>query len=93
MNGFVIMCKETSAKAVSSINIYDITADDNEKEAAQNEVIIPNLIGIEEHPEIVDTKQRFGDWEVDTVLDKQGTGAIVSLVERKSKSQGAQEKC
>lgn len=33
----------------------------------------------------MDTKQRFGDWEVDTVLGKQGTGAIVSLVERKSK--------
>ena len=30
-------------------------------------------------------KKRFGDWEVDTVLDKQGTGAIGSLVERKSK--------
>ena len=25
------------------------------------------------------------DWEVDTVLEKQGTGAIVSLVERRSK--------
>lgn len=48
-------------------------------------VITPNRIGIEERPEIVDTKQRFGDWEVDTVLGKQGTGAIVSLVERKSK--------
>ncbi|SBT18538.1 Integrase core domain protein [Marinomonas gallaica] len=42
------MCKETSTKVVSSISIYDITADD-------------------------------------TVLGKQGTGAIVSLVERKSK--------
>lgn len=48
-------------------------------------VIIPNRIGIEERPKIVDTKQRFGDWEIDTVLGKQGTGAIVSLVERKSK--------
>ncbi len=36
-------------------------------------VIIPNRIGIEARPEIVDTKQRFGDWEVDTVLGKQGT--------------------
>lgn len=48
-------------------------------------VIIPNRIGIEKRPKIVDSKQRFGDWEVDTVLGKQGTGAIVSLVERKSK--------
>lgn len=48
-------------------------------------VIIPNRVGIERRPAIVDKKKRFGDWEVDTVLGKQGTGAIVSLVERKSK--------
>ena len=48
-------------------------------------VIIPNRVGIERRPAIVDKKKRFGDWEADTVLGKQGTGAIVSLVERKSK--------
>lgn len=48
-------------------------------------VIIPNRVGIEHRPAIVNCKQRFGDWEADTVLGKQGTGAIVSLVERKSK--------
>ncbi|MEM5734128.1 IS30 family transposase, partial [Shewanella algae] len=48
-------------------------------------VIIPNRVGIEHRPAIVNKKKRFGDWEADTVLGKQGTGAIVSLVERKSK--------
>lgn len=48
-------------------------------------VIIPNRVGIEHRPAVVDKKRRFGDWEVDTVLGQQGTGAIVSLVERKSK--------
>ncbi|MFQ6371386.1 IS30 family transposase [Shewanella sp. YIC-542] len=48
-------------------------------------MIIPNRVGIEHRPSIVDEKKRFGDWEVDTVLGQQGTGAIVSLVERKSK--------
>ncbi len=48
-------------------------------------IIIPKRIGIERRPAIVDKKKRFGDWEADTVLGKQGTGAIVSLVERKSK--------
>jgi IS30 family transposase len=48
-------------------------------------VIIPNRVGIEHRPAIVDKKKRFGDWEADTVLGKNGTGAIVSLVERKSK--------
>lgn len=48
-------------------------------------VIIPNRVGIEHRPAIVDKKRRFGDWEADTVLGKHGTGAIVSLVERQSK--------
>ena len=29
---------------------------------------------------------RVGDWEVDTVLGKQGSGAIVGLLERKAGS-------
>lgn len=44
-------------------------------------VIIPNRVGIECRPAIVNKKKRFGDWEADTALSKQGTGAIVSLVE------------
>ena len=47
--------------------------------------IIPNRVGIEERPEVVDRRERLGDWELDTVIGKQGTGAIVSLVERKSR--------
>ena len=47
--------------------------------------IIPNRVGIEHRPVIVDKKERFGDWEADTILGKNGTGAILSLVERKSK--------
>lgn len=47
--------------------------------------IIPNRVGIEERPDVVDTRERLGDWELDTVIGKQGTGAIVSLVERKSR--------
>lgn len=48
-------------------------------------VIIPNRVGIEHRPQVVEEYGRFGDWEADTVLGKQGTGAIVSLAERKSK--------
>ncbi|WP_278384912.1 IS30 family transposase [Alteromonas mediterranea] len=55
------------------------------KDSREKRVIIPNRVGIEHRPAIVDRKKRFGDWEADTVLGKQGTGAIVSLVERKSK--------
>jgi IS30 family transposase len=45
---------------------------------------IPNRIGIEHRPSVVDLKSRFGDWESDTIIGKGHKGAIVSLVERKS---------
>ena len=47
--------------------------------------VIPNPVSIDERPAIVDERSRLGDWEVDTVLGKQGSGAIVSLVERKTR--------
>ena len=44
-----------------------------------------NPVSIDERPAIVNERSRVGDWEVDTVLGKQGSGAIVSLLERKSR--------
>ena len=34
---------------------------------------------------MVETRERFGDWEVDTVLGKHGTGALITLAGRKSR--------
>ena len=45
---------------------------------------IPNRVGIEHRPQIVDDKKRLGDWEADTIIGKQLRGAVVSIVERKS---------
>ena len=45
---------------------------------------IPNRMGIEKRPAIVDEKSRIGDWEGDTIIGKGHKGAVVSLVERKS---------
>lgn len=45
---------------------------------------IPNRIGIQHRPKIVDHKKRLGDWEADTMIGKHHRGAVVSLVERKS---------
>lgn len=45
---------------------------------------IPNRIMIDKRPEIVNTKKRFGDWEVDTIIGKNHKSAIVTLTERKS---------
>jgi IS30 family transposase len=46
---------------------------------------LKNRVGIDERPAIVDTRQRLGDWEVDTIIGKGHRHAIVSLVERKSR--------
>jgi IS30 family transposase len=46
---------------------------------------IPNRKSIEERPKIVQQRTRLGDWEVDLVLGKDQQGAIVTLIERKSR--------
>jgi IS30 family transposase len=47
--------------------------------------VVKNAVSIDDRSEIVDTKKRFGDWEIDTVLGKLGTGSIVTLLERKAR--------
>ncbi len=46
---------------------------------------LPNRVSIEERPQIVAQRERLGDWEVDTLVGKGHRGALVSLVERKSR--------
>lgn len=46
---------------------------------------IPHAVSIEHRPAIVDTRRRFGDWELDTVIGKHHRQALVTLVERKSR--------
>jgi IS30 family transposase len=47
--------------------------------------LIPNRVGIEHRPAEVETKVRVGDFEVDTIIGADHRGAIVSLVDRKTK--------
>jgi IS30 family transposase len=48
--------------------------------------IIPNRVGIEQRPAIVDSRKRTGDWEGDTIIGAHDGGAvIVTMVERKSR--------
>jgi IS30 family transposase len=46
---------------------------------------IPNRTSIEQRPQIVASKRRYGDWEADTIIGGRHQGGILSLVERKSK--------
>jgi IS30 family transposase len=46
---------------------------------------IPNRVSIEERPEAAENRERIGDWEADTIIGKERKGAIVTLVDRKSR--------
>ena len=46
---------------------------------------IPQRVGIEHRPAIVESKQRVGDWESDTVIGKGHQGVLLAIVDRKSK--------
>ena len=46
---------------------------------------IPERVDIEERPEEVNTRARYGDWEADLIEGSQGSGYILSLYERKSR--------
>jgi len=45
---------------------------------------IPNRTSIDKRPQIVASKGRFGDWEVDTIVGARHKGGILCAVERKS---------
>jgi IS30 family transposase len=46
---------------------------------------IPNRIGIEQRPKIVEQNVRLGDWEADLVSGSRHRGYLVTLVERSTK--------
>ena len=46
---------------------------------------IPNRVSIDQRDPIVDTKERVGDWEIDTIIGKNHKGALVTAVERTTK--------
>jgi IS30 family transposase len=85
---------------VSHETIYKIVRDDknnggtlyrhtrhklkHRKRPVGKKVAIKNRITIDQRPEIVDTKKRFGDWEIDTIVGENNKGAILTMVERKT---------
>ena len=46
---------------------------------------LKNRVCIEQRPAVVETRQRVGDWEGDTVIGRGHKGVLVTLVERKSR--------
>ena len=48
--------------------------------------VIPNRVDIDQRPAIVESRERTGDWEGDTIIGSYDGGAVIaSMVERKSR--------
>jgi IS30 family transposase len=45
---------------------------------------VKNRVPIDLRPSVVNNKERYGDWEIDTIVGKNNKGAILTVVERKS---------
>jgi IS30 family transposase len=45
---------------------------------------IKNKVSIELRPAIVNARERYGDWEIDTVIGENQKGAILTITERKT---------
>lgn len=45
---------------------------------------IKNRVDIDERPDIVEKRERIGDWEFDTIIGKNHKGALVTIVDRMS---------
>jgi IS30 family transposase len=54
------------------------------KRPVGKETSIKDRVTIDQRPEIVNLKQRFGDWEIDTIVGENHKGAILTLVERQT---------
>ena len=49
------------------------------KKPVSSRIPIKDRVSIDERPAVVDSKSRFGDWELDTIVGKDGKGIIVGL--------------
>ena len=47
-------------------------------------VVIKDKVSIDDRPSIINNKERFGDWEIDTIIGEGNRGAIVTIVERQT---------
>ncbi len=46
---------------------------------------IKDRVSIDERPQVVDSRSRLGDWEIDTIVGTRRSGVLLSLTERRSR--------
>lgn len=44
--------------------------------------VIKDKVSIDQRPNVVNNKERFGDWEIDLIVGKDNKGAMLTIVER-----------
>ena len=62
--------------------VYRHLHQDNSNGSTWTRGKVPDRVGIENRPAIVDQKTRIGDWEADTIVGKNQKSALLTLVER-----------
>lgn len=93
-------CKANGIEMVSTERIYQHIRTDKEtggnlhqftrhklkhrKRPVGKHYPIANRVSIDERPDIVNNKERFGDWEMDTIIGACQKGAVLTLTERKT---------
>ena len=91
-------CKKNDRAMVSHERIYQLVREDKKtggvlytylrhKLKHRNRPVtkfipIKNRVSIDERPEVINNKERFGDWEIDTIIGDNQKGAIVTVTER-----------
>jgi IS30 family transposase len=45
-------------------------------------IVIPDKVSIDLRPEVINQKERFGGWEIDTIVGPENKGAILTATER-----------
>ena len=63
-------------------NIYAIHQLKHRKRPVGKTVTSKNRVSINQRPEWINNKERFRDWEVDTMIGRQQKGAMLTIVER-----------
>ncbi|WP_373937696.1 hypothetical protein L0990_11070 [Vibrio kanaloae] len=51
------------------------------KKLKEQALTVKSAVSIDTRSSIIDKRERFGDWEVDIVLSKHGTGIIMMVLE------------
>lgn len=91
-------CKKNSEPMVSHERIYQYVRCDKKnggslyvhmrhklkhrKRPVGKFIPIKNRVSIDERPDVINKKERFGDWEIDTIIGNNQKGAIVTITEK-----------